>query len=115
MTLLICGSRSWTNKKAIRDYVKLMEPTRIISGGAAGADTLAEDIARELGIPVQVYRANWDELGAAAGPIRNSEMLESGVDRIAAFRAQGESPGTDDMIYKAFTTNKPVDVFWSEK
>jgi hypothetical protein len=48
--------------------------SRVLSGGAAGADAGGEMWARTLGIPVTVYSANWEKFGLFAGPKRNLEM-----------------------------------------
>jgi hypothetical protein len=50
-------------------------PDLLIHGGARGADTLADSVAVELGIPVRVFPAHWNQFGRGAGPVRNKEML----------------------------------------
>lgn len=52
--------------------------TRIISGGAKGADTYGEDLARFWSIPVDSYPADWATHGRKAGILRNIQMLEEG-------------------------------------
>jgi len=47
----------------------------LVVGGAKGADTLAEQWARRNGIAYLRVPAEWDELGKAAGHLRNEEML----------------------------------------
>lgn len=52
-------------------------------------------------IRYEVFRADWDKHGKAAGPIRNQEMLDNGkADALVAFW-DGKSPGTKDMIRRA--------------
>ena len=46
----------------------------IISGGCKGAYKIAENIAKELNIPIEIYNAEWDKYGNSAGPIRNKKM-----------------------------------------
>lgn len=46
----------------------------IISGGANGADQLAERYARENGIKIIVMPANWEKFGKSAGYRRNEAM-----------------------------------------
>jgi len=99
MRILICGSRDWDNHKKIESEFEKSIPkdSVIIHGGAKGADSIADSIARKLGFKVEVYKAEWDKYGKSAGMIRNYEMLNSGVDRVLAFWDE-KSPGTSHMI-----------------
>lgn len=68
----------------------------IISGGAPGADDRAIDWAASNWTPVEVYKANWNTYGKAAGMIRNKQMLEEGKpDLVIAFPG---GRGTANMI-----------------
>lgn len=113
MKVLICGGRTFgfmrnvDNTKTVRDpkEFNLFEETmeqyktkikRIISGGAFGADALAEYYARKNSIPIEVYHANWEQYGKAAGAIRNTQMLLDGEpDLVIAFPG---GKGTANMI-----------------
>ena len=53
-----------------KEYVK------IISGCARGADTLGERFAKEFGLEVKKFPADWDGLGKRAGYVRNAEMAK---------------------------------------
>jgi len=66
--------------------------SKIVSGGATGADALAESYAKLRDIPIQVFPADWDTHGRAAGPIRNRQIVKAS-DLIVAFW-DGKSPGT---------------------
>jgi len=60
---------------------------------------MAEREARKLGLPVEVYPADWDRHGKKAGFLRNEAMLDlEGVRAVLAFRASGRSSGTDHMV-----------------
>lgn len=76
-------------------------PGLIISGGARGADTLADKWSALHGINMEVYPAEWERYGKAAGPIRNQLMLDrllqEEIPRLLAFLAKG-SKGTKNMI-----------------
>jgi len=82
MRLLVCGGREFTDVEyAIPRIHKLHQKTPVttlICGMAKGGDSLALAWARELGIPVEEYPADWKKHGKAAGPIRNEEMLAKG-------------------------------------
>jgi hypothetical protein len=99
--VLVCGSRGWSNAEAIRwRLAGLAAGSVVISGGAAGADTLADQAARELGLASIVYRANWKRDGKRAGVLRNLLMLDSEPALVIAFW-DGTSPGTKHTIEEA--------------
>lgn len=75
------------------------KPRLIISGGAIGTDSYAEQYARENGIKVLVIKPDWLKYGISAGPIRNSKILQKSDLVIAFWNYQ--SPGTADTIKKA--------------
>lgn len=110
--VLICGSRTWTDRRAIGLIVcDLDRDTIIVHGGAQGADMLADQAAVLWGLARRVYPADWQTHGRAAGPIRNQQMLDAEQpNRVIAFRMPGESRGTDDMIRRARKAGIPVDV-----
>jgi len=118
MRVIICGSRNWKEEAVlpeyrIETYIKTLPPNAvIIHGEAPGADTVTDRIARERGHTVIGFKANWDLYGDKAGPIRNQEMLDFGVDKVAAFHEDiVNSVGTKDMISKARKAWVPVQVF----
>ena len=66
----------------------------IISGGARGADTLAEKYAQERGMGLQVFKADWEGQGLSAGINRNRQMAEAG-DVLVTFPG---GTGTENMV-----------------
>ncbi len=68
----------------------------VISGGAKGADKCGERYAQDRGLQVEVYPAEWDKYGNAAGPIRNKQMAAI-ADAVIVFW-DGNSTGTRNMI-----------------
>ena len=110
MKIIIAGGRNF------RDYDKLREScdnilvnqkdVEIVSGMAAGADTLGERYAQEKGYEVKKFPAQWDLYGKSAGYKRNQQMAEY-ADGLIAFW-DGKSRGTKHMIDIA--TNKGLKV-----
>ena len=100
MKVIIAGGRNF------RDYDKLREScdnilvnqkeVEIVSGTAAGADTLGERYAQEKGYEVKKFPAQWDLYGKSAGYKRNQQMAEY-ADGLIAFW-DGKSRGTKHMI-----------------
>lgn len=116
--VLICGDRNWGNGE--RDYSQmeqfiktLPDDTLIIHGAAKGADSMAGEIAKERGLAVEAYPADWKQYGRAAGPIRNKQMLDEGrPDLVVGFHRSFEaSKGTKDMINRAKKDSIETKVF----
>jgi len=110
MKLAIVGSRNFTDYKRLSRIVdKVKEQiTLIVSGGARGADTLAERYAKERAIPYLIFPANWDEYGKQAGMLRNQEIVNN-ADGMIAFLAP-ESRGTRDSIKRAQIKGIPTHI-----
>lgn len=112
MRVIVTGSRGWRNERIIRDA--LMEFRReaefageklvVIHGyNPKGADRIADLICTNERIEKIRVPANWRRYRKAAGPKRNGQMLKEfgPVTYTLAFRAEGKSSGTDDMINKS--------------
>jgi hypothetical protein len=100
MKILVCGSRKWTNKKVITDYLSQFGDENILVHGAArGADSIAAEYAAKHNWETHAHPAQWKKYGYSAGPIRNAEMLAiEKPDLVIAFRCKGRSTGTDHMM-----------------
>lgn len=107
--LAIVGSRHYNNYAEFKQVVnKFVGNTigEIVSGGAPGADTLAEYYAQEYGIKITVYKAEWNVYGRSAGPIRNAKIVKH-CDEVLAFVAP-TSTGTKHTINLARQAGKKV-------
>lgn len=113
MILLACGGRTYHDRAAVfqaLDRVHAKRPvTLLVHGGAAGADSLAADWARERGIACRSFtisKHEWRVNGRAAGPMRNARMLaEARPDGVVAFPG---GAGTADMVRQARAAGVPV-------
>jgi hypothetical protein len=101
MRVLIAGSRTYYDYEEFRDIMNyiLKNKTNIelVSGGAKGADKLAEHYAKEKNLPIKIFPAYWDYYGNRAGFIRNEEMhsyLKEVKERLCICFWDGESKGT---------------------
>jgi hypothetical protein len=74
-------------------------PSVVISGAARGVDEAGERWAKEKGIPVEVFPADWEGYGNSAGYIRNKEMAANAEALVAVW--DGYSKGTKHMISTA--------------
>lgn len=75
-----------------------INPKLVIHGGARGADTWMSNIAKNLGIEVRVFEADWDRHGKGAGPIRNREMANFLTDKRAIALMAPGGKGTAHML-----------------
>ncbi len=106
MKLLIAGSRSITDFD-LTDFVP-HEATLIISGGAKGIDTIAENFAEANGINTQVFLPEYELYGRGAPLVRNKEMVNF-CDAVLVIW-DGKSRGTKFTIDYAKKQGKPVTV-----
>lgn len=114
MRIAIVGSRDYPDFDAVRAYVRTLPAgTIVVSGGARGVDTAAEEEAKQRGLEVKVWPADWARYGRRAGYLRNKE-IEADSDRCAAFW-YGQSPGTKSTIDLFRFAHKPVEVFHLER
>lgn len=104
MRLLVCGSRKYTDRSRMLQELSAIGISNIetlIHGDATGADRLAADCARELGLSakqIQKYPAKWFLYGKQAGSLRNQQMLDEGhPDLVLAFPLPG-CRGTWNML-----------------
>ena len=100
MKVIIAGSRECTNYEYVRN--KLLElftfpyVTEVVSGTARGVDLMGEEWAKEEGIVIKKFPADWNQHGRGSGYMRNKEMAEYS-DVLVAFW-DGYSKGTKHMI-----------------
>lgn len=106
MKLLVIGSRKITDFD-ITPYITNDVDT-IISGGAAGIDTLAEIYADNHRISKYIIRPRYDLYGRAA-PIKRNESMVEIADEVLIIR-DGKSKGTQHTIKYSKKLMKPTTV-----
>ena len=119
LKVIIAGSRSFQDYELLKRTLNQLfpEPVVVISGCAAGADTMGEQWAKEQGYNIEKHPADWKNLNvpickvrynkygaynAMAGHNRNQEMLDSVKNNpeggcVVVFW-DGQSKGTENMI-----------------
>lgn len=101
-TLAIIGSREFNDYKLLKKHIDTLTSdnkiniTKIVSGGAIGADKLGEEYARENKIPIEIFYPNWNKYGKRAGILRNYDIIKN-CDLVIAFW-NGISKGTKHSI-----------------
>ena len=100
MKILVCGSRTFADEDLLGEVLGEQNngiSITIISGGARGADMLAEAWAEEYGFNKIIHHADWDTHGKSAGFIRNQQMIDENPDLVIAFW-DGKSKGTKHTL-----------------
>jgi hypothetical protein len=100
--IIIAGSRGFTDYGLLKSKMDQLCRKRsaseleVVSGVARGADLLGERWAKERGIAVKRFPAQWDTYGKSAGYRRNEEMAAYATHLVAFW--DGQSKGTQNMI-----------------
>lgn len=125
MRVLVCGGRHYNDLECVYHVLSNIHTETpisvIIEGGATGADRFGKTWGKQSGIPVETYKADWDDMSepcvrrvnksgkeynALAGHKRNKRMLDEGKpDLVVAFKGGN---GTKDMIEQSLKANVEV-------
>ncbi len=108
MKYAVIGSRNFNNYDLFEKELDKHQIREIISGGARGADRLAERYAQERSLPIQIFNADWEKYGKSAGFIRNKKIVDN-CDAVIAFW-DGDSRGTKSSMNFAEKAGKQITV-----
>ena len=114
----IVGSREFKNYNQLKERVLgILGPNDwIVSGGAVGADSFAQRLAKEIGVPILIFYPRWrnkvngkDIYDAGAGFKRNEKIAEE-ADIVVAFYQKGrfKQGGTANTAMWARKLNKEL-------
>jgi predicted Rossmann fold nucleotide-binding protein DprA/Smf involved in DNA uptake len=108
MKLGIVGSRQRAkveDLQILRKRVRQLQPNMIISGGCStGADAFAEQIAREMGIPILIHYPKLDNLRTytrqqvVEAMYARNKLIAIESDYLIAFVASDRKGGTESTI-----------------
>lgn len=109
MIVGIVGSRNFKDYDLLVEKLKQFEflngkITKIVSGGAVGADQLGVKWAKSKNIPYLEFLPDWKKYGKSAGFVRNCDIVKNS-DYIIAFW-DGFSKGTKNSLELAKKINK---------
>ena len=105
--VIIAGSRDIDDCDLVFELIKhsRIRIDEIVCGQAAGVDTCGMYYGFDHMIPIKYFPANWKKHGKAAGPIRNSEMVEYCTHGI--YVINNHSSGSMDCLRKIKASLKP--------
>ncbi len=119
MRVVVAGSRGVTDYNQVKAAIESSGfiVSTVVSGCAPGPDRLGERWARENGVPVDRFPAQWQRpdgtTDRAAGHKRNREMGDSAEALVALW--DGVSPGTKGMIDYATRIGLQVYVYRTDQ
>lgn len=104
LTMAVVGSRSFDDKslgmletnKFVDNFKDIGRVTKIVSGGAKGADLFGKMYAGYNRMGYIEHLPDWDEHGKAAGMIRNRDIINDADCAIIFW--DGTSKGTKNSI-----------------
>lgn len=111
--LAIVGSRHFSDYSVLTSKITewlaewdidFKDIDEIVSGGASGVDKLAERFAAEHDKQIKIFYPDWNTWGPAAGPIRNTQIINYCTHLVAFPSKTGK--GTQDSIGKALAAKK---------
>ena len=107
MKVAVIGSRGLV----VNDLEKYLpsDTSEIVSGGAKGIDTCAEQYARNRNIPIKIFLPEYEKYGRGAPLKRNLQIIDY-ADTVFAFW-DGTSRGTKYVIDKCQEKGKPIKIF----
>ncbi len=114
MRILFTGGRNFQNAKAVKkllDHLSKDKNFEVVVGDATGFDQIVrewcdENLLDENNIVTcEVFYADWDKYGNAAGPIRNQAMVDFEPNLCIAGPG---GVGTRDCVDKCHAAGIPV-------
>jgi hypothetical protein len=111
MKLAVVGSREFHNYEALKS---ILDPFRdkidmIVSGGARGADTVAQRYAKENGLSILIHYPDYKKYGRKKAPAMRNLKIADDAERMIAIPFK-RSVGTWHAIRAMQKLGKPVQV-----
>lgn len=94
--------------KAIADGLAELhiQMTTLVSGGAEGVDSLAEEWARRRGVPTKIFRPQYKIYGKKIAPMMRNHQIIAHSDAVIAV-VRGRSKGTRHALSLARARDIP--------
>lgn len=108
--IAVIGSRTFFNLSKMNEVLdRIIDKYKvsnifIVSGGAKGADNMAQNYARTNGYPIIIYYPDYEREGRGAPLVRNEKIIKQ-ANIVVAFK-NGESNGTNHALSIADSLDK---------
>ncbi len=105
MKVIIAGSRQIEDFDILKKIINDMDwnITEVVSGGCRGVDEMGEKWAKDNGVDIKIFHADWAKYGREAGELRNREMAEYADGLLLLW--DGKSPGSSCMLRESAKAN----------
>ena len=116
MKTAIIGSRDFQNFEDLVECLGNHQAPiiQIVSGGAKGADKLAERCAKERNLPTEIYLTDYNKKYGKSAPLKRNIQIIEASERLIAFW-DGKSTRTAYTIREARKRNIAVFVFYTSQ
>lgn len=109
MKLAVIGTKEFTDYQKLSSILAAIKDINlIISGAAAGTDSLARRFARDNNISLQEFSPDYKKFGSEAKHVRDRQIVDHCHQLIAFW--DGKCEGTEYTIKYARTKNIPVKI-----
>lgn len=111
--VMITGTRNPGTQSMVDDAIRALclkhgaENLIIFHGDATGTDLWVKLFSNRYEVEHREFKADWDQFGLKAGPIRNMKMINNDPDLVIAFPI-GVSKGTRGAMKEAAKRGIPV-------
>ncbi|MGD2071982.1 MAG: SLOG family protein [Candidatus Thorarchaeota archaeon] len=113
MRVAIVGSREFPDRELVESIIQQLivdyKNIILVSGGARGVDSWAEEVFHRYNKMVIVHYPDWNKYGKKAGFLRN-KLIINDANMIIAFW-DGKSKGTKHSINLAIEAGKPINIY----
>ena len=107
--IAIVGSRNFTNRDIIAEFMRTLRNVEIVSGGAKGVDTIAEEIAKEMGFSTKIFKPDFSKGYRVSAYHERNERIVDYADEVHIFWYE-PTPGSTSTLNYAESAGKPYHV-----
>lgn len=103
----IVGSRDFKRKEIIERFISNLRNVEIVTGGAKGVDKIAEQIAKNYGIHVTVFKPDFSKGYDIAEYHKRNRKIVQYADEVHIFWHK-PTPGSSSTLRYAAVLGRPV-------
>lgn len=104
--IAIVGSRDFKRREIIEEFMSNLKNVEIVTGGAHGADKIAEQVAKTLGLPVVIFKPDFSKGYDVSEYHKRNRRIAEYADEVHIFWNE-PTPGSMSTLSFAKELNKP--------